>query len=84
MASLTPHSPLRADTRYILKLIKVGFKSKADPRPSEVRRVSRVFSKAGGSWGRVFEGSIEDIALLKRIIKVAIKKGYMTKREKWV
>lgn len=84
MKSLTPKSPLQADTRFILKLMRIVAKKKANPTPSEVRTISNVFVKAGGSWEAVFQGSTADIGLLKRVIKIAVKKGFVTKREKWV
>jgi len=56
---------------------------KFHPRANEFDRVSRVFSKAGGSWKRIFHGSVEDINLLKTVLKVAAKNGYLTKKESW-
>jgi len=83
MASLTPQSPVRADHRFILKMAAMILNGKVVPMPSEFNRVSRVFSKAGGSWKRVFNGSVEDINLLKTVLKVAFKNGYLTKTEPW-
>lgn len=83
MNSLTPKWPTRADHRFLLKLVGLTLKGKVDPRVAEFDRVSRVFLKAGGSWVRVFQGSVQDISLLKRTLKVAFKHGYLTKTEKW-
>jgi len=83
MPSLTPQWPVRADHRFMLKLNAVALSGKAMPRPREFNRVSRVFSKAGGSWKRLFHGSAEDVNLLKTVMKVALKAGYLTKQEKW-
>jgi len=82
--SLTPRSPVRADHRFIRRLLDGTFKGKIEHRAEEYNLVSRVFKKAGGSWASVFHGSPKDINLLKKIISLAIKKGYMTKKEKWV
>jgi len=67
----------------MMKLVTVALGGKASPRPEEFDRVARVFSRAGGSWKSVFNGSVEDINLLKTVMKVALKHGYLTKKEKW-
>jgi len=67
----------------LLKLTSLVLGGKITPIPSEFDRVSRVFSQAGGSWKSVFDGSAEDINLLKTVLKVAFKQGYLTKKEKW-
>lgn len=82
--SLTPQDPVRADHRFIMKLVGLTLDSKVHPSPSEFDLVSRVFSKAGGSWERVFKGSPEDIARLKQVLKLAFKHGFLTKKEPWV
>ena len=83
MPSLTPQSPVRSDHRFIIKMAAMVLGGKIVPMPSEFDRVLRVFSKAGGSWKRVFNGSVEDINLLKTVLKVAFKNGYLTKTEPW-
>jgi len=80
-----PIHPVRADQRFLTKLIDVTVGNKVEVRGSELARISRVFSLLGGSWERVFKGSPLDVALLKRIIKAAAKHGFLTKREKdWI
>lgn len=83
MGVMDPKIPVRADHRYIAKVIGTTLEGKVIEVPSEFSRVSRVFSKAGGSWERIFSGSIDDIRLLKKVIKVAFKKGFLTKKEPW-
>ena len=83
MGKLTPKWPTRADHRFLLKLVELTLSEKVVPQPSEFDKVSRVFSKMGGSWERVFQGSVEDINLLKTLLKVAFKHGYLTQKEKW-
>jgi len=83
MPSITPKWPTRADHRFLLKLVNLSYDDQVIPRPEEFDRVSRVFSKMGGSWERVFNGSPEDLHLIKLVLKVAVKKGYLTKKEKW-
>lgn len=84
MATITPKWPTRADHRFLMKMIKLTLDGKVVPVPSEFNRVSRVFSRAGGSWERLFLGSPEDVTLLKTVLKVAFKFGYLTKQESWV
>ena len=83
MPSVTPQWPVRADHRYLLKLVKLSLDGKVIPRPEELDRVSRVFSKAGGSWERLFLGSPQDIDLLKKVLKIAFKHDYLTKATEW-
>jgi len=83
MPNPTPQWPTRADHRFLLKLTSLVLSGKVVPRPSEFDRVSRVFSQVGGSWERIYNGSADDINLLKKILKVAFKHGYLTKKEKW-
>jgi hypothetical protein len=83
MSALTPEWPTRADHRFILKMVKLTLDGKVLLIPGEVNRVARVFSRAGGSWERLFLGSPDDVTLLKMVLKVAYKHGYLTKQEKW-
>lgn len=83
MPTLTPKWPTRADHRFIFKMVKIVLDEKVLPLPDEFDRVSRVFSKAGGSWERLFLGSPEDVTLLKTVLKVAFKHGYLTRQGKW-
>lgn len=83
MGSLDTKTPVRADHRFIHQLISVTLDGKVEEIPAEFDRVSRVFQKAGGSWMRLFRGSPKDVSLLKKILKVAHKKGYLTKKSKW-
>jgi hypothetical protein len=78
---VNPIKPNRADFRLIKKIIETSHSGKVEYRSSEFERVSSVFTKAGGSWESVFRGSPEQIAFLKKLIKVAIQKGFLTKKE---
>lgn len=82
MAILDPRVPLRADHRFLKKLVDTGLDG-ADPTPAEFNRVSWVFSKLGGSWERIFRGSLPDVQLLKRVLKVALKHKFLSKKESW-
>ncbi len=81
--SADPKNPVRADHRFIQKYIGVVLGGKVEEVPAEFNLVSKVFVKAGGSWQRIFAGSPEDVELLKQVLKVAFKKGYLTKKMHW-
>jgi hypothetical protein len=83
VANPTPDTPLKANHRFLMKLLDVTVGGKVEVLPSELDRISRVFSHMGGSWERLFRGSPEDVGLVKRIIKAAAKHGFLTKKEKW-
>ena len=83
MGVADPKTPTRADHRFIKRLLSTTLEGKVVEQPDEFDRISRVFSKAGGSWERIFHGSVRDTVLLRQIIKLAYKKGYLTKKGKW-
>jgi hypothetical protein len=82
---MSPKKPVRADHRYIKRVMQTAIdgEDKIAELPEEFSRISRVFSKAGGSWVRIFHGSVPDTVLLRKVIKVAYKRGYLTKIGKW-
>lgn len=82
-SDITPVSPLRADHRFLKKLVSSLLGGKVEEVPSEFDFVSKMFLKAEGSWERVFRGSPWDIQLLKEILKWALKKGKLTKKRVW-
>jgi hypothetical protein len=79
-----PSDPSRADHRFVSYLLDNFFKKKR-PRhdPEEFDRVVRAFARAGGSWERLFRGSAKDIVLLRRLLKLAIKHGYISREPKF-
>lgn len=83
MATPNPRSPLRADYRYLQTLMQSILGGKVEQVPEEFDMISRVFKKAGGSWRRVFGGSPGDIDLLKRLLRRAFEKGYLTRKFQW-
>lgn len=78
----TPKTPIRSDHRILLRLVSM-VTSGVSPLPSELDLISRVFYRAGGSWEEVVLGAPKDLDLLKRILKVAYKKGFLTKKPQW-
>lgn len=82
--AIMPSDPSQADHRVIQYVLKNFFPNKSCRSvPKEYDRISEVFRKAGGSWERLFTGSVNDINLLQKVVKVAIKNGFVTKREKF-
>jgi hypothetical protein len=74
--------PLRADFRIIKYLTQTILHGTISDKVSEYQRISDIFEKMGGSWERLFLGSSpEDMSLLKKIVKIAYKNGYLTKKE---
>ena len=83
MGSSSPQVPIRADHRFIKKLMTSVMSGKVSNRPEEFDRVSKQFAVLGGSWVRLFHGSPKDFNILKQVIKVFYKKGLLTKNPKW-
>jgi hypothetical protein len=80
---LDPQTPVCADHRFIRALLNSILAGKVLHVPKEYERVSKVFKLDGGSWQRLFSGSIEDISKLKKVVKFAYENGYLTKKEPW-
>jgi hypothetical protein len=84
MPKRTPTAPKAAYHRLMKALLQTNFEDqKLEPRPEEFDRAAKVFSKAGGTWEGAFKGSVDDIILLKRVLKAAVRKGVFTKAPKW-
>jgi len=83
MATPDPQSPVRADHRFIKRVMSSLLGGKVEDVPEEFNLISRVFSKAGGSWQRLFNGSPDDIGLIKRIVRRANNIGKLTKHYEW-
>lgn len=77
-----PRTPLKAYHRLIQTVMTV-LDEDVEHFPKEFDLIERVFQRAGGSWARAFDGSVKDILMLKRVIRVAVKKGYVTKKPAW-
>jgi hypothetical protein len=80
----TPTSPGKAYHRLMKTLVKTSHgKAAVDPTPKELDSVAKVFALAGGSWEKVFKGSVDDMNLLKKTIKVAVENDVFTKASRW-
>lgn len=80
---VTPLTPSRASYRFLHKLIRSTIGGKVSPTPEDYAVLCRVFARAGGSWKGVFTGSLDDVTLLKRLLSVAYKEGFLTKPDSW-
>lgn len=78
-------SPVKASHRFLLTVATslIGGDKSYSPTPEELDHVSRVFIRAGGSWKRLFGGSVRDVNLAKRIMRVAAKNGHLTPKPDW-
>ena len=78
-----PLIPSRADYRYIKKMLSSVLGGKAENFPDEYDLISRVFVRYGGSWRNLFLGSALETSKLKKVLRVALKLGYLTRSPKW-
>ena len=83
LAALDPLKPSRADYRLIRKILESSYAGKVLHTDAAYAMIVKVFQRAGGSWVRLFLGSSNDIGLLKRVVRVAFKKGYLLKSPQW-
>jgi len=84
MPKRTPTSPVSAHHRITRALVGLLEEPKGlNPTPKELDRVCRVFERAGGSWEKLFKGSLRDLVTLRTAVKVAARKGLLAKADKW-
>ena len=83
LAKTDPLKSSRADYRMIRKLLDSSYSGKVLHTPESYEQIVRVFHRAGGSWERLFLGSSTDLSLLKLVLKVAFKKGYLQRNPQW-
>ena len=83
MTAMSPQEPVQADHRLIWKVLDTTLSGKVVYIPREFALVSKVFRQSGGSWEKLFLGSIRELVHLKKVIKVGIKTGHLTKKGKW-
>lgn len=65
------------------QLLTIGDGDSLSPTPRELDRVARGFQRCGGSWVKLHQGSIDDLNLLRKLLKIAAKNGLLTKAPKW-
>jgi len=83
--AMSASSPVKANHRFLLTVATslIGGDKSYSPTPAELDHVSRVFVRAGGSWARLFRGSVQDVNLAKRVMRVAAKNGHLTPKPDW-
>jgi len=81
---MSEFSSPRSDYRILRKVLQITLGSKIEHVPEEYDLILRLFQKAGGSWYRIFvTGKVEDLVLLKKIIKYLFKKKHLTRKYTW-
>ncbi len=78
MKKVNPLSPVRADHRMIKDILS-KYGEDVQHIESEYQTIIKVFRKMGGSWSAIYQGSPDDIVLLKKICKKAVKTGVVSK-----
>lgn len=79
-AKIDPLTPSRADYR-ILKTLLSSYDVLHIPKEYDL--IISVFNRAGGKWDQVFDGGVDAIRLLKKVIRVAHKNKYLTPAPSW-
>lgn len=75
---------MRADHRFLMEMVDTFYKKKGfEATPEAFDKICEVFTRMGGSWEKLFRGSVEDIDKLKKIMKVASKVGVLKKTPKF-
>jgi hypothetical protein len=82
-ARLDPIVPSRASYRLIRKLLDMAYAGRVEHRLEEYSRIEKVFARSGGRWEVLYRGSGAHLSLLKKILSVAFKKGFLTRRDAW-
>jgi hypothetical protein len=62
---------------------KASKKNLVSPTDADMQKVIRAFHHFGGSWEKLFKGGIEDMVLLKQIVKVGVKKKLFSLAPSW-
>lgn len=81
--------PFRSDYRLIHRLMLHASKSKktkknlVSPTDQDIQKVLKAFQHFGGSWEKLFKGGIDDMVLLKKIIKVGVKEHLFNLAPSW-
>jgi hypothetical protein len=76
--------PIKAHHLMLTSLLKSYKKERLRPTPDDLDKMASVFRKAGGSWERLYQGSVDDMVLLKKVVKIAVKGGHVTKAPSWI
>lgn len=79
-AAVDAVSPVRFDHRFLRKVLELaGFDGPVSK--VEYNRLSLFYTKLGGSWEAIAKGDPQAIHKLKTLVKFAIKKGFISKKE---
>lgn len=72
--AIVDSDPDRADHRFIAYVNRFFCKSALELKPGLLEDLLQDFKEQGGSWYRLFQGSIDDVVLLKGIVKAEAKR----------
>ena len=66
--------PAKFSHKLMTELIGASFDEPLSVSPETLEVVSKVFVQAGGSWEKLTLGSVDDLTLLKKCLKVALSR----------
>ena len=75
-----PRERATADHRVLGRIFELSF-GVNDPKEEILTSTSKLFTYAGGSWVRFFEGHPDHVRLLKRSAKAIFKKQIKNKKK---
>ncbi len=67
-----PRERKRADYRIIARILQLSF-GVSDPEDSLLEKISKIYTRKGGSWVLFFEGNPKHCKLLKVVVKAIVK-----------
>jgi len=72
--AIVQSDPVRADHRFIAYVNRFFCSGALDLTPELYEELLESFEEDGGSWYRLFRGSVDDVVLIKKIVKAQAKK----------
>ena len=79
----SPRPPVYAHHRLLLELTVINHGDEYAPRPGELDSIAKTFSDEGGSWYRLYHGSLDDMTHLRKVLKSAVEQGLVSKKPEW-
>lgn len=67
-----PRERNRADYRVIARILQLSF-GQPNPKDSLLEKISKIYTRIGGSWVLFFEGNPKHCKLLKTVVKTVVK-----------
>jgi len=79
----SPQKPVYAHHRLLRELVTINHGDEYAPLPKELDQIARKFSEEGGSWYRLYHGSVDDMTHLRKVLQAAVKQGLVSKESEW-